>query len=202
MYTWLYFLLLAANKLSFVLLDGLVLVAHATQELALGPLERPLRLEGFFGFVNQVSDCNGLCGAVSVGPVESLHVLRSHCAVARLADAHAKLLVVDDFTSAYVARVCLVPTLLMALHAVAKPTEGLALFEFPLLRFRHRDSSTMCSRHSPILSYRLCSGRLRYVSPYHSERRLCPSSIGARLVGIVLLWCWDSWLTDAWNPGT
>ena len=75
-------------------------MAHATQELALGPLNGPLLLEVFFGFHKQIRDCNGLCGPVSVGPIEALHVLRSYFAVARFARAHVKFLVVDDLTSA------------------------------------------------------------------------------------------------------
>jgi len=94
-------------------------------------------LEGFFGFVDQRRDVNGLCDPVSMGPVEPLHVLRGYCAVARLAGAHTKLLVVDDFSSAYVGRSLLGSTLLIALHPVAEHAQRLALFdEFPLEGFR------------------------------------------------------------------
>ena len=112
-------------------------MAHAAREFALGTLNGPLRLKVFFGFVDQLRDLNDPRGPVSVGPVEALHVLRSHCAVARLARAHAKLLVVDDFTPAYVGRSLLGSTLLLVLHPVAEHAQGLALVvEFPLLRFR------------------------------------------------------------------
>jgi len=112
-------------------------MAHAAQELALGPLYRPLRLKVFFGFVDQLRDVNDPRGPVSVGPIKSLDVLRSHFAVARFAGSHAKLLVVDDFTFAQGARPLTGSTLLLVLHPVAKVAQGLALVvEFPLLRFR------------------------------------------------------------------
>jgi len=103
-------------------------MAHATQELALGTLERPLLLEVFFVRVDQRRDNIDLCGTVSVGPVEALCVVQGYCAVARLTGAHAKLLVVDDLTSAQGARCCLVPTLLLRLHAVAEHAQWLTLF--------------------------------------------------------------------------
>ena len=112
-------------------------MAHAARELALGTLNGPLRLEVFFGFVDQLRDANGLCGTVSVGPVEALHVLRGDFAVACLAGAHAKLLVVDDLTPAQDGHVVTGSTLLLVLHPVAKVAQGLALVvEFPLQGFR------------------------------------------------------------------
>ena len=112
-------------------------MAHAAREFALGTLNGPLRLKVFFVRGDQVRDVNDPRGAVSVGSVEALHVLRSHFAVARLARAHAKLLVVDDLTPAYEARLLLGSTLLLALHPVAEHAQGLALVvEFPLEGFR------------------------------------------------------------------
>ena len=112
-------------------------MAQAAQELALGTLDGPLRLKVFFGFVDQLRDVNDPRGAVFVGPVEPLRVVRCHCAVARLAKAHAKLLVVDDFVPAYVARLLTGSTLLLAFHPVTKQAQGLAfVVEFPLLGFR------------------------------------------------------------------
>lgn len=97
----------------------------------------PLRLKVFFVRVDQLRDLNDPRGPVSVGPVESLHVLRGDHASARLAGAHAKLLVVDDLTSAQDARPLLGSTLLIALHAVAEHAQRLALVvEFPLVGFR------------------------------------------------------------------